>query len=554
MPQTKKDETPTTPRTHKPRQPKPATPPAAKDAAQAAPESRITEQPKCHIHDKVGNWEIKDIHESVCVNDEPFTKFRGKYYCLFHLPTKDKDDEKFKEKFRARLKAVDEKLAEIEELPEDERELSKLKISYDFRYVWFPSIFNLSLYKFSAVADFSSATFSAVAEFISTTFSADAYFIWATFSADAYFSKAIFSAVAYFGSATFSANADFSSVTFSADAYFRSATFSAYTFFTKTKFAKKGKADFTDATFEKDVYFDRTRFRNEVSFNSAIFGKDSDIIIRQAFFARNVDFQYCTAEGYVRFSNLRQGLENKFDFQEAAFEKATRVSFHTVDLCPGWFVNVDARKFVFTDIFWKRLDSDFRNSNIRAELKNLGARGIKGQQKRLFEIAARQLAVNAEENNRYDEAAKFRYMAMETRRLEELKKISASRYLSWLYKWTSSYGESWGRAAVVLVCLLFFFGAFYDTPLASFEPAEKKPSTLAASEPEKSAEQPPKPPEYYRMNNFEGFVHSPYVAALQRPDPKPADTRTRLFVILETIFAPLQAALLALAIRRKFMR
>jgi hypothetical protein len=35
---------------------------------------------------------------------------------------------------------------------------------------------------------------------------------------------------------------------------------------------------------------------------------------------------------------------------------------------------------------------------------------------------------------------------------------------------------------------------------------------------------------------------------------KPVTERSELFVLLEKIFAPLQAALLALAIRRKFMR
>ena len=44
------------------------------------------------------------------------------------------------------------------------------------------------------------------------------------------------------------------------------------------------------------------------------------------------------------------------------------------------------------------------------------------------------------------------------------------------------------------------------------------------------------------------------VASFQRPEPNAADTLTKLLVTLETILAPLQAALLALAIRRKFMR
>jgi hypothetical protein len=44
------------------------------------------------------------------------------------------------------------------------------------------------------------------------------------------------------------------------------------------------------------------------------------------------------------------------------------------------------------------------------------------------------------------------------------------------------------------------------------------------------------------------------VMTLQKPEPRPATTAAQSFVILETILGPLQAALLALAIRRKFMR
>ena len=75
----------------------------------------------------------------MCVNDEELTEFEGKHYCLFHLPTKDKDIEKFKEKFNERLKAVENEIAEIEKLPEEEQADAKSEISYNFRYVWFPS-------------------------------------------------------------------------------------------------------------------------------------------------------------------------------------------------------------------------------------------------------------------------------------------------------------------------------------------------------------------------------------------------------------------------------
>ena len=41
---------------------------------------------------------------------------------------------------------------------------------------------------------------------------------------------------------------------------------------------------------------------------------------------------------------------------------------------------------------------------------------------------------------------------------------------------------------------------------------------------------------------------------LQKPEPLPANKRAKTLVLLETVLGPVQAALLALAIRRKFMR
>jgi len=550
--------------------PKGRNPRVSKEAKQIVLINPIEEQPKCHVHNEVGGWEVESIRENVCVKDEPLTKFEGKYYCLFHLPITDKNIEKFEETFRARLKAVEVKLSTAEKTFEEAKEHNKLEIFYDFRYLWIPSKLDLRFYNFLAHTnfrnvtfaddvDFSLSRFASSVDFYSTTFIGDSEFGSAVFFDDAIFNLATFNKSASFGS-TFKGSASFLSAKFTSDAYFSWAKFYAdavfsetifadYTTFKGTKFSNHGETYFDEANFAKNTFFDRTRFRNNVSFQSAIFGKDSDVFFRKALFAKNVDFQYCTAEGYLRFSNLRQGKDCKFDFQEAAFEKATRISFHTARLCPNWFVNIDARKFIFTDIRWQNLRSGWKNRKIRAELDNLEARKIKEQNKRLLEIAARQLAVNAEENNRYEEAAKFRYMAMEIKRLELFNKSSFSRYLIWLYKWTSSYGESWSWAAFVLVFILFFFGVFYNSPFANFElPEKKQPNAVI----EKSNEE--KPSEFYKMNNLEGFVHSLYVAALQRPEPKAADTTTRLFIILETIFAPLQAALLALAIRRKFMR
>ena len=116
-------------------------------------------------------------------------------------------------------------------------------------------------------------------------------------------------------------------------------------------------------------------------------------------------------------------------------------------------------------------------------------------------------------------------------------------------------GSSWSRAAIVLLGILVLFGLLYALPFSKFDYGEKANETVLVDVIEKESDWTKKhDARFHSMNVGEGLVHSLYVAALQRPEPKPNDTLTRLFVILETIFAPLQAALLALAIRRKFMR
>lgn len=50
------------------------------------------------------------------------------------------------------------------------------------------------------------------------------------------------------------------------------------------------------------------------------------------------------------------------------------------------------------------------------------------------------------------------------------------------------------------------------------------------------------------------LTYSLGVMSLQKPEPKPLTGTAQTLVLLETILGPLQAALLALAIRRKFMR
>jgi hypothetical protein len=211
----------------------------------------------------------------------------------------------------------------------------------------------------------------------------------------------------------------------------------------------------------------------------------------------------------------------------------------------GWFVNIDSRKFVFTDIAWENHRAS--KAELKQELDDLQKRGFDEPHNfQLLTVAFRNLAANAEEFNRFEEASNFRKSASECERLERLsrrkefwKDFKANQaswrllrqapfdFVHFLYRWLSGYGEKWFRAFVWLFVIWFVF-AFV----------------------------------YYFVQGFDGnvqlglsdsFGYSLQVMTLQRPEPRPAGF-TRVIYGFETILAPLQAALLALAIRRKFMR
>ena len=71
-------------------------------------------EPKCHIHSNVPFWEIGDIHDNVCVNDLELEVFEGKPYCLFHKPTRKKNDEKFMEIFLGRIQTKENLIEQTE--------------------------------------------------------------------------------------------------------------------------------------------------------------------------------------------------------------------------------------------------------------------------------------------------------------------------------------------------------------------------------------------------------------------------------------------------------
>lgn len=331
-----------------------------------------------------------------------------------------------------------------------------------------------------------------------------------------WFRQRVFDAEVNFHRATFGAKADFYSTGFSKGAVFRHTTFSEKADFSSTSF--KEKANFKHAKFNSSADFKRATFECEADFEYAVFRAD----VR---FSREEEVGKAP-KGQIKLLNLRYSV----------IDKPERISFHNLTLSPRWFVDSDPRKFDFTRVTWERVSSQRRERNIRknivAEIGDL--KGVSCPYASLS-LAVRRLAANAEDNNRYDEASMLRYWSMETLRMGRHKE-PAPGVLHGLYHFVSGYGERIGRAFLILLVGWALFAGLYMLT------GHIKPQASSGLKGYFNAA--------VRASNY-----SLQVITLQKPEPKAeSGYLTPLLVTAETVLGPLQVALLALAIRRKFMR
>lgn len=393
---------------------------------------------------------------------------------------------------------------------------------------------------FYSAANFLSATFSNLCSFANVTFVGEAKFSSTNFLRIADFSRSTFSAAAIFGRATFFKDANFNKSKFNAIADFCETTFKGLADFYSVIFESDGR--FSGATFEQDANFHSVTFNRDARFGGTVFGGDARF--DKVTFNAMAKFKDATFKGGVRFRGIEDkrsfGNGAELNFESATFEKPERISFHTLDLFPGWFLNVDPRKFEFTDVQFKQIGRTIELRNELVRLKNMQV----SAPHRLFEIACRQLADNAEINHRYQEASRFRYSAFECRRIEKFWGVVPFRLDFW-YWLASGYGERIWQAFLVFILLLGVFAFGYKN--AEFEPPSK---TISRSPAYDLAPLPPSP---MQLSWEEAARYSFNVAILQKPEPKPRG-KWGWLVSLETLLGPAQAALLALAVRRRFMR
>jgi uncharacterized protein YjbI with pentapeptide repeats len=526
----------------------------------------------------VGNYhqiERESIRQTVCQNLPVDHKVLSNDYCILHAPTLQKNHEEFASLFKERISRQE---------------------SY-FEAVVFPIPLNFNHYEFSLPLNFSRAIFLSHVTLTDMRIKY-IYFDRAVFRAFAQFYNCLFSELATFTGATFDGEAQFTG------SHFKTGKFDHVTFSGPTQFNGWAKflneADFGFTKFHGLTNFDTVTFESPVNFDEAEFNENSKISFSQSNFQDAVSFQRATFKGYVSFegtgSRMVFGDTASLSLRSARIEAPEKLSFHSVRLRPNWFVGADSRKLSFTNIQW---DSNGKDVNAKLELLALSNEKNATHcptfaRYRLLSVACRQLADNAEGNNRFEEASMFRQAAMETEwfakkaRLKnwiiELKSTfrrflfektaneevrqklttttarafrqSSDYLIHALYRWTSYYGESWIWAlGVLLFIVLGVFPSIYMLPKFQACPKEK-PLAMSLAVCESSDEQLKKGCEcrHRRLGFREAVSHSLMTATFQSVDYRKPTTAGEVAMIFEKILAPLQAALLAFALRRKFMR
>src|SRR5215211_918496 len=201
---------------------------------------------------------------------------------------------------------------------------------------------------------------------------------------------------------------DFKRREFDAPTIFAGAMFFGEAYFTGAKFSG-AQTDFTGAKFSGE----KTSFL-EVEFGS------TETSFQEVTFTELVDFDEATFRDKVAFLGTKEkqvfGPRTVTTFERSRIDKPELLTFNTVLLHPGWFINADVRKVDFTDVQWYGMPGGPKGK-IEAEVKALAERRVESPYT-LLSQACRRLSANAEENREYPLANEFHYWSMDALRKE----------------------------------------------------------------------------------------------------------------------------------------
>ncbi len=534
-------------------------------------------QPKCFCSENLeNNKKREEICKKVCHQLPAKYESNGKHYCILHYPKNGKSKE-----FQNAIDSL------------------RQKGICDFSAIWFPDLINFEDWK---------TYFERLRRDPKNKEISD-------LKID--FSECVFSNDLYFADLSLNIPVSFQSAKFMKDADFR------YTKFMDVDFSFSefnSRVSFDDVVFNKTADFWGTRFKDqsEIFFRLTEFKKYADF--RNASFYGSIAFEnvnFPEQSAGFDFQYVRHGEAERTSFRSIKLRPswfvdadAHKIVFEDVT----WEISSAEREL---EIFKECISKDEKNiskeiNNLRREVSNpkdekekaaftkrierliVHKRHLEDRKERacyqLLSIAYRQIAANTEANGDYEYASKFRKLAFDTEwlnkkkyskdwwndfreilkkknlRPETRKKLSEhlrqhnSHFLYRLYRWSSSYGESWSWALFVLFGIIMISAVFYTTPICSFKDDSSSENLVRISAVSQNLPQGTteikiiKDEKAKHLNFGEAVIYSLKVGTLQNRKLEPESPAAVAVVMLETVFVPVQLALLALAIRRKFMR
>jgi uncharacterized protein YjbI with pentapeptide repeats len=450
---------------------------------------------------------------------------------------------------------------------------------------------------FRGKANFASVEFHEDSSFEESVFEKDVSFTWSRFDKGLEVTGCEFKGEANFVGANFSKYASFSEVIFNQKALFNEATFEEVAAFYQAIF--KGDAAFETAVFNNDAYFSMAVFNGNASFAGTVFNKAAD-------------FNYVTFNSQTRFTADKTAVfEERCDFRGLVLPKDADFVFFRVNLSRASFHDTNLELITFRDVKWASattsLSSLLRGNSylLWDEVRPLeGMRDWHDDDKTAENY--RQLVINYEGKRDYDaaeffhigemeirrkkiaewreppslDARKFRRLRKHIRLYKALKNVQVWLYqATWLltlrwriegwwrnlrlyfngygvYLLSSRYGTSYAQAILVLVLMLLGFSWVFLFTGFQFG-KEYRGGNDWFFEYDWCYECKFSPDALWKLLSAyrEALMYSFSLITFQRGEYyEPSSWQTRFWVYVAMLFLLSQAAMVLLAIRRRFKR
>jgi uncharacterized protein YjbI with pentapeptide repeats len=420
-----------------------------------------------------------------------------------------------------------------------------------------------------------------------STFTKRINFLGATFHGETTFEGAIFNQGADFGRTIFHEKVNFTGVTFEQENRFEKAIFKRGTSFQK---AVLGQTDFSGVTFEDETSFDSAKFSDETLFSGTTFNQLADfsnaIFSRARFYRSNfrqtANFtftQFTQAadflgagfykDAYFIGGHIHRCFEYKCDFRSLKLDKDTELIFERVSLENATLLDTNLEKIAFRDVDWYHTPEKFRFWMSRHQALGDEFDLLEGQEqsRAIYEKLSEnysQLVINYEQRRDFNSAENFHVGEMEMQRKKKgvgftpfwWRKIREWANAYGVYRISSNYGTSYIQAFVIFVIMIILFSLFFLYS-GFYTNVERGPGETRAIEYNLLPDSNHHLVSFGQWSNdfLSAVSLSLSIVTFQKErfyQPMEGISRFLLYLAIVTLTA--QAALILLAIRRRFKR